>query len=190
MKKIITLSFIFLFALMSFAQTNKKKKSSKSKKAETTKVRFASEADDDSRLQTEWELERQRDPATGKIPDNIREKELMYAATLPSDASSSVFRTAQTTAWNSRGPFNHGGRTRALAYDINDENILFAGTVSGGMWRSTDGGNSWTKVTAPNVNQSVTCIAQDKRTGHRNVWYYGSGEPTGTSASGDRKSVV
>jgi len=67
---------------------------------------------------------------------------------------------------------------------MNDENILLAGAVSGGMWRSTNGGNSWSKVSAPNVNQSVTCIAQDKRSAHRNTWYYGSGEAYGASASG------
>jgi len=142
----------------------------------------------------EWEFKRLRDPETGKIPENIREKELAFAATLPGydegsfDNFSKVVKTNKTAtqqaAWTSRGPWNYGGRTRAFAIDMNNENILFAGSVSGGLWRSADGGNSWTRVTTLTQNPSVTCIAQDRRTGHSQNWYYGSGEYLGNSASG------
>ena len=49
------------------------------------------------------------------------------------------------------------------------------------MWRSTDGGDSWTKTTTPSQLHSVTCIAQDTRPGKTNIWYYGTGEWTGTA---------
>lgn len=157
----------------------------KSKKtASAKKTPISSEALDDSRKREAWEFERQRDPITNKIPDRIREKELAFAATLPSDRVQINGRTAQTVNYTARGPYNYGGRTRAFAYDFTNENILFAGAVSGGMWRSVNGGTSWTKVSSPAINQSVTCIAQDKRSGHTNVWYYGSGEAYGASASG------
>ena len=44
--------------------------------------------------------------------------------------------------WDRRGPYNVGGRTRALAIDISDatDNTVMAGGVSGGMWRTIDGG--------------------------------------------------
>ena len=45
--------------------------------------------------------------------------------------------------WVHRGPYNVGGRTRALSVDVLDENIILAGGASGGMFRSIDGGNSW-----------------------------------------------
>ena len=92
-------------------------------------------------------------------------------------------RTVQSIDWSRRGPVNVGGRTRALAVDITDENIILAGGVSGGMWRSTDAGSSWTKVTEVSELQSVTCIVQDTRVGHTDVWYYGTGETPGNSAS-------
>ena len=88
------------------------------------------------------------------------------------------------TDWKKRGPYNVGGRTRALAVDISDENVLLAGGVSGGMWRSTDGGQNWSKTTKPEQLHSVTTIAQDLRTGKNSIWYYGTGEYTGNSAIG------
>ena len=44
------------------------------------------------------------------------------------------------------GPDNVGGRTRAIAMDPNDNNILFAGSVSGGLFKSINGGSNWNRV--------------------------------------------
>jgi photosystem II stability/assembly factor-like uncharacterized protein len=55
------------------------------------------------------------------------------------------------------------------------------------MWKSTDGGTSWRKTTAPDQLHSVSCIAQNEDTGHEDTWYYGTGEWSsgmGGSASG------
>lgn len=73
------------------------------------------------------------------------------------------------------GPENIGGRTRALAIDVSDNtsNTILAGGVSGGMWRSTNGGTSWTRVTTLPQLASVTTLAQDTRSGKTNIWYYG-----------------
>jgi hypothetical protein len=185
MKKLVLTLLISTIAFSSFSTKSKQKKNSKKQTKNSTQVKFpASEGQGDSRKRTAWEFNRLKDPQTGKIPNSIREKELAFASTLPNDANTALMRNAQAVSWSSRGPFNYGGRTRALAYDLNDETILHAGAVSGGMWRSTNGGLSWNKVSALNVNQSVTCIAQDKRAAKRNVWYYGSGEAYGASASG------
>jgi len=125
-----------------------------------------------------WERIRLANPNTGEIPHNIRQKEMIFAKTLPKSAALSK------ATWLHRGPYNVGGRTRALAMDILDENILFAGGASGGMFRSTDGGQSWVMTTDPNQLHNVTCVSQDKRAGKENIWYFGSGELTGSSASG------
>lgn len=131
----------------------------------------------------QWELLRLRDPQTGKIPDNIRTKELAFATTLPARTTGNGKQPRTlATDWSFRGPWNVGGRTRALAVDAANENILLAGGVSSGMWRSMDGGASWTKTTGNEQLQSVTCIAQDRRPGKTNVWYYGTGELWGNSA--------
>jgi len=130
-----------------------------------------------------WDQQRLADPSTGKIPDNIRTLELAYAATLPTDANLTSYDHALSATWNMRGPWNVGGRTRAFAADVNNEAILLAGTAAGGLWRSTDTGKTWALTTPLATEQSVSCLAQDTRAKHSNVWYYGSGECYGTSAS-------
>ncbi|MBI2269062.1 MAG: hypothetical protein HYU69_01755, partial [Bacteroidetes bacterium] len=125
---------------------------------------------DDTDARYNYELMRLRDPATGRIPDHIRELELAFARTLPNDAmlASGNLKTAGVN-WNPRGPYNVGGRTRALAIDVTDENIILAGTNSGGLWRSTNGGATWTQTTDISKLQNVSCIAQDTRPGKTNT---------------------
>lgn len=142
---------------------------------------------EDREARLEYEYQRLIDPATSKIPDEIQQKELLYIYSSQANLQPSLKangRTVRASAWNRRGPFNVGGRTRALALDITDENTILAGGVSGAMWRSTNGGTSWTKTTASNQLHSTTCIAQDTRSGQTDTWYYGTGELTGNSASG------
>jgi len=122
----------------------------------------------------------------GNIPEHMREKELAFAATLPSDRSVLRFgnSTSAQTVWSQRGPYNVGGRTRAFAIDKNDENHFIAGSTSGGIWTSTDAGATWTKVTPTLSYHGISCIVQDQRAGHETTWYAGSGEAYGQSASG------
>lgn len=130
-----------------------------------------------------WETQRLADPS-GKIPDHIREKEMIFASTLPNDGAVSMARMQTQSVWSPRGPWNVGGRTRALAIDKLNESHLIAGSTSGGIWSSNDGGSTWTKIT-PTLNyHGITCIVQDQRPGHESTWYAGSGEPYGQSASG------
>jgi len=129
----------------------------------------------------QWEALRLSDPQTGKVPSGMRTKELEFASTLPQYHSSSLARVG--AAFFQRGPVNMGGRTRAIAVDISNENIFFAGSVNGGLWRSVDAGISWTLVSSLNQNPAITSITQDKRPGHTNTWYYTTGEGVGTSAS-------
>ena len=130
------------------------------------------------------------DPASGTIPSGIRSRERNYSETLPARGGSTQYARQQKTyeisenEWVSKGPFFLGGRTRALALDVRDENTIIAGGTSGGMWRSTDAGETWDKVTRKDDLHSVTCVAQDIRPGREDTWYYGTGEFSGNSARG------
>jgi photosystem II stability/assembly factor-like uncharacterized protein len=136
-----------------------------------------------------WELMQLRDPATGRIPDGIRAAELAFASSLPTrEAVPMLSKRGEALAyeWMQRGPVNIGGRTRALALDVTGEDTMLAAGVSGGLWRSTDAGATWRRMTLPTQLPSISAIAQDVRPGHTATWYYGTGELLGNSASGGR----
>ncbi len=135
-----------------------------------------------------WEFLKTRDPATNELPPDIKAKELKYVSGIT--AKTDYLRMPERQAapaqyrdqtWESRGPDNVCGRILAVELDIENENIILAGSASGGLWRSTDAGASWVKTTAQNAVQSVTCIEQDVREGRTNTWYYGTGELTSTT---------
>lgn len=48
--------------------------------------------------------------------------------------------------WESAGPLNIGGRITSLAVDPTNENIIFIGAASGGIFKTTDGGQNWSPV--------------------------------------------
>ncbi len=122
------------------------------------------------------EFMKTRNPQTGEIPPNIKAHELAYAKTLPKHCKS-----GGSQDWVNRGPDNVGGRMLCIAIDIADETHMLAGSASGGMWRTTNSGQSWMKVTPANGEQSATCICQDQRTGKTDTWYYGTGEILNTT---------
>lgn len=61
-------------------------------------------------------------------------------------------------SWIEEGPDNVGGRVRAIAIYKNNPNIVFVGSVSGGLFKSTDGGNTWQTLNAFNQNLAVSSI--------------------------------
>ncbi len=67
---------------------------------------------------------------------------------------------AASLTFQLEGPDNYGGRTRAILVDQNDNNILYAGSVSGGLYKSTNRGNTWEVLPAFADVLSVTSLAQ------------------------------
>lgn len=122
------------------------------------------------------------DPATGKIPVGIRPRELAYVKTLPKRTDLS-FRDDPTPPirWHDAGPANVGGRTRALAFDRSNPQTILAGGATGGIWKSTDEGDTWQLKSEPGSHLNVTTLAQDPRPEHSQTWYYGTGELRGES---------
>lgn len=83
--------------------------------------------------------------------------------------------------WVERGPGNVPGRTRALIIDPADatRNTWIAGSASGGIWRSTNAGVSWTNLTPNLPNLSTNCLAMAMS--NQNVIYAGTGEGYGNT---------
>lgn len=78
--------------------------------------------------------------------------------------------------WVERGPANVGGRTRAIVVDPSDvtHKTWFAGSVGGGVWKTTDAGTTWVPLTDNMPNLAVTCLEISKS--NNNVLYAGTGE--------------
>lgn len=116
-----------------------------------------------------FEYMRNHDPETGEYRAGMRQASIQYCSRLPQSQDRDL-------SWSNRGPYNKGGRTRALAIDIADPNHIVAGGVTGGAWNSYNTGATWSIATAPEQIHSVSCVVQDTRPGHQNTWYHGTGE--------------
>lgn len=57
------------------------------------------------------------------------------------------------------GPAAMSGRITALAVDPTNDQIIYAGAASGGVWRSTSGGTNWSPIFDKAPTQSIGSIA-------------------------------
>ncbi len=114
------------------------------------------------------------DPATKSIP-----KERLLVAKEYTRRLLSQKAAIPNVNWVERGPNNVSGRTRAILIDAADGtgNTIFAGGVGGGLWRTTDGGTTWTEIDAFLENLSINGITQDVN--NASIIYFGTGEGFG-----------
>jgi hypothetical protein len=88
-----------------------------------------------------WMAARLRDPETGEKMTDAKLRLIDKAVkNMPKGKALSL-------TWVEEGPDNIGGRTRAILVDRTNNSRLWAGSVSGGLFVSTNGANTWTKVT-------------------------------------------
>ena len=86
--------------------------------------------------------------------------------------------------WKTLGPTNIGGRCLSLAIDPIDTSIVYVGSASGGLWKSTTGGIgpvAWSYVETGFPVQAVSAIVINKS--NPNIIYIGTGENYGYHAS-------
>jgi hypothetical protein len=88
------------------------------------------------------------------------------------EAASSNRASGLDLIWNEMGPDNVGGRTRAFIIDPVYPSLMFAGGVAGGLFRSTNGGASWTAINDQMSNLIVSWIAR----GSDGAYYVATGE--------------
>ena len=76
-------------------------------------------------------------------------------------AADAVGRMQRLDTWKPLGPGNIGGRTHVLAIDPTRPATMYAGGVSGGVWKSTTGGARWFPVGEEMANIAINSMIMD-----------------------------
>ena len=89
-----------------------------------------------------------------------------------------------TVKWRQVGPFR-GGRAGTVVGNVNRPNEYIMGTAGGGVWKTSDGGNTWHNISDGYFGGSIGAVAMAPS--DENVLYVGEGEQTlrGNVSSGN-----
>jgi hypothetical protein len=120
----------------------------------------------DAKGSAEWLHALRENAVTGEIDHQA------YTAAKNAVSNMRAQESIGALTWEELGPDNVGGRTRAFLIDRNNPNILYAGAVSGGLFKSTTRGSSWQKINDMQENLAIVSIAQ----AINGDIYYGTGE--------------
>ncbi|MAE71129.1 MAG: hypothetical protein CME06_11770 [Gemmatimonadetes bacterium] len=85
--------------------------------------------------------------------------------------------SADYGAWEFAGPTNIGGRITDIEFNPSDGNTVYAGAATGGVFKSTDKGNTWASIFDDQAALSCGDIAVDPNS--TQVLYVGTGEANG-----------
>lgn len=134
------------------------------------------DADRGTPISIEYNLESEADeegpPRVWQLLRAQAQRKAIVAASAPTTLEKSA--GLQPTQWQALGPSNVGGRVRALAFDPRNPARLLAGTASGGLWISPDGGRTWGVSNDFMPNLSITTLVFDPS--NPSVVYAGTGE--------------
>ena len=110
-------------------------------------------------------------------PANYKVTEIRKAI----DRKAAALNKITLLPWTERGPGNVGGRTRGIIIDPDDpsKNTWFAGSVSGGIWKTTNAGTTWINKT-PNFPNLATVTIVMAASSHTTI-YAGTGEGFGNT---------
>ena len=133
MLKVILISFYIVISLMILPLSDSENTHIKidQQLTELQKVpdSIGEKTNPDARARYEWM--RLRNPQSNIIPQNIGSNETAFASKIPSKENyaavlrkSGNLNNSNVFDWQPRGPYNIGGRTRALAIDVTNENVI------------------------------------------------------------------
>ncbi|MGE0144670.1 MAG: WD40/YVTN/BNR-like repeat-containing protein [Planctomycetota bacterium] len=122
---------------------------------------------------TRWHLLRMVDE-NGSIPPFAWQRAIDARRQLTQGANALTTGGIAPSAWVERGPFNVAGRSRTIAIDPRNNNVIWSGGVSGGLWRSTDRGLTWNAVDDWWTNLAIASITLDP--GNPDTIWVGTGE--------------
>jgi hypothetical protein len=111
----------------------------------------------------------------GAIPPNAFVDAAAQAAQMRSRPTIAPLAAGvERSQWTSLGPGNIGGRIRSIAINPSNALTMYAGSVGGGIWKTTDGGASWQPLDDFMANLAVTSLVIDPA--NPSVLYAATGE--------------
>lgn len=103
-------------------------------------------------------------------------------------------KSAEVSTWESLGPDNINennghyspglGRVDRIAIDPNNENVLYIGGPTNGVWKSVDGGLNWVSKTDDVGALGVSGIVIDPTNTNRIYWATGDGDNNSVNCTG------
>lgn len=125
-----------------------------------------------------------REYPTGRIPEGARMKAFRAIAEMERSMRSGKLAARAITQgqWKLIGPQPIGlsagyiasGRVSAIAVDPRNNDVAYAGGAAGGVWKTTDGGTTWTPLTDDQPSLATGSIALDPS--NPDTIYVGTGE--------------
>ena len=103
------------------------------------------------------------------------------AAPLPPPINQSDDPILRSFVWRSIGPANMGGRVDDIAVDENTPTTFYVGLATGGVWKTTNNGTTWTPIFDRYPVSSIGDIALAPS--NPDVIYVGTGEPNNRQSS-------
>lgn len=119
----------------------------------------------------EWYIQSRVYPGTS-FPENWRTEAQEHIR--QNNLSASFTELQAELNWTQLGPGNIGGRVRSIVINPSNPSIIYIGSVSGGVWKTTNGGSSWFPCKDDMENLAVCSMVLDPS--NPNIIYAGTGE--------------
>jgi len=91
------------------------------------------------------DMARRRVQPGQQLPADIRAKAIEHARRMDRSKIAEDLLVAQPE-WKQFGPTQIGGRVKSVIVHPTDPNLVYIGTAAGGVWKTTDGGETWTPI--------------------------------------------
>lgn len=110
----------------------------------------------------------------GVVPERALERALEQLDAMRHARSQPRAAGIYSGSWSWIGPGHIGGRLRAILIHPTQTNTMWVGTAAGGIWKTTNGGTTWSPMDDFMATLAIGCMALDPV--DPNVLYAGTGE--------------
>ena len=131
----------------------------------------------------EWYWESRVNPETGEFPNTNSAAEYEKVKNTLKKATAYNENWTNLGINSSAGGYSGIGRINCIAFHPSDANTFWVGNPSGGIWKTTDGGSSWTILNNNETVLGVSDIAITNNYATSNTLYIATGDRDGNASA-------